>query len=230
MNEILLKVIIFVPPLLVAVILHEIAHGWVAYKLGDNTAKRLGRITLNPFVHIDPMMTIIIPGLLIMLNSPFIFGGAKPVPINPNNFKNPRRDMALVAVAGPIVNFILLVFSLLLLLLLRHSPSINGYYFNYLIKILSLQPETAGLVFSVLMAWLYQGVIINLALAIFNLIPIPPLDGGRILVGLLPIKAAEKLAQLEPHGILIVMILLMTGVIGKILNPIIMYFIQLIAF
>lgn len=227
--QILLKVLLFAPPLLLAVILHEIAHGWVANKLGDNTAKRLGRITLNPFVHIDPMMTLIVPGLLIMFNSPFIFGGAKPVPVNPQNFKNPRRDMALVAVAGPITNFILLGIFFSIVMLFKSSPTLNDFYFSYLIKILNLKPEYASLVFSVLYAWLYQSVIINLALGIFNLIPVPPLDGGRILVGILPLNLAKKVAQLEPHGFMIVIILLMTGVIDKILGPIIRYFITFLS-
>lgn len=224
----ILKAVVFAPPLLLAVILHEIAHGWTANKLGDDTAKKMGRITLNPFVHIDPMMTIIVPGILIMLNSPFIFGGAKPVPVNPLNFKNPRKDMALVAIAGPVINFILLGFFLALILFLKSSPFAIDIYLNYLIKILNLNPEHAALVFSILYAWLYQSVVINLALGLFNLIPVPPLDGGRILVGILPINMARKLAQIEPQGIFIVMLLLMSGVIDKILGPAIYFVLKLI--
>lgn len=204
----IIKILGFVPPLLIAVILHEIAHGWVAYKLGDPTAKQLGRITLNPIKHIDPMMTIILPGILLLSGSPFLFGGAKPVPVNPYNFKHPRRGMAYVAMAGPITNFILAALTLLFgKLVLSFFP----FIFNLL-------PTGALLVF---LLWIAQGFLINVILGLFNLLPIPPLDGGRIAVGFLPLELARKIAGLEKWGLIIVMGLLFSGVLDKVLNPLI---------
>lgn len=216
MNSILLSMPPFVikaigvlPPLFLSVILHEIAHGWVAGKLGDPTAKSMGRITLNPLRHIDPFMTIVLPALLIAMHSPFIFGGAKPVPINPRNLKNPRRDMIWVALAGPVVNFALAFLFHLLLVNLHFSPAQRNSLLPLLITF-----------------WLAYGIIINLVLGVFNLLPIPPLDGGRIVVGILPEALARRWARLERFGLLIVIALLASGVLDQLLAPLLQFLAQ----
>lgn len=209
--ELLYKILLFAPPLLMAVILHEVAHGWAAEKLGDPTARRQGRITLNPIVHIDPVMTLLLPGLLILSGSPFIFGGAKPVPVNPMNFRNPRRHMAYVAMAGPLVNFTLVAIC---------WPLFN--LFAEHLDTLALSKQTVHLIGF----WLLNGIMINLVLGLFNLFPIPPLDGGRIAVGFLPVALAKPLARLERFGLLIVIALLATGTLGQILDPILGFFME----
>lgn len=201
--DFLSKLLIFAPPLLVAVVLHEVAHGYAALKLGDPTARNLGRLSLNPIKHIDLFMTILLPGMLILSNSPIIFGGAKPVPVDPRYFKEPRKGMAIVAVAGPITNFIL---ATLCYLLYR--------------AILGSEIMTAdSIVLGLIIQWLLLGVVTNMVLGIFNLFPVPPLDGGRILVGLLPLEPARQLARLERFGLLILVFFLLTGTIDKVLQP-----------
>lgn len=200
MNTLLFGIIISAPPLLVAIILHEIAHGYTAWKLGDPTAKAMGRITLNPIKHIDPVLSLLLPGILILSGSPVIFGGAKPVPVNPMHFKNPRQGMALVALAGPITNFILCAFC-------------------YIIFIALLPYAESSISISLLKLWLLGGIIINLALGLFNLIPLPPLDGGRIAVGFLPLSIARYWARLEPYGLLLIFALLYFGIPQEILGP-----------
>ncbi|MDP8265564.1 MAG: site-2 protease family protein [Candidatus Aceula meridiana] len=177
-----------------SVICHEYAHGWVAYRLGDPTAKNQGRLTLNPFKHVDPIGTIAFPMMLFFLRSPFIFGWAKPVPVNFARLKNPKRDMILVGAAGPATNLFLAVFL------------------------------SRFLVFSLSEGSLYvlqMGVIINLALAFFNLIPIPPLDGSRIVMGILPHRAAYTYAKLEKYGIIIVFLLLYLGLLKHTIWPLV---------
>ncbi len=169
-----------------SVICHEVAHGWVAYWLGDPTAKLLGRLTFNPLKHIDPWGSLVIPMILRMLG--FLpIGWAKPVPVNFNNLKNPKRDMILVAMAGPIVNIFLAIILSFFLRFLKMT---------FLNEILML------------------GISINLVLAIFNLIPIPPLDGSRLILGLLPNPAMRVYSQLEPFGLLIVLVLLNFGLLN----------------
>lgn len=189
---------IWVLPVLVAVILHELAHGYSAYLLGDPTAARMGRLTLNPIAHIDLLGTLLLPFLLIMTGAPFLFGYAKPVPVDFTNLRNPRRDMVRVAAAGPIMNLIL--------------AGLSAFALKFL---LSLQLITDGLVARNLL----NSVLINVVLAVFNLFPLPPLDGGRVATGLLPRQPALALARLEPYGMLIVIFLLMTGILGDILQP-----------
>jgi len=166
-----------------SIILHEIAHGWIAERLGDPTARISGRLTLNPFSHIDPLMSIFLPLFLVLSHSPFIIGAAKPVPIDPYNLRKPEKDMGLIGLAGPATNLLLA----LLFAGLAHLLSGN-----------------AALVFLPLLA---NATLLNIVLAIFNLIPIPPLDGGRVLVALLPHRFGEALMSLENFGIFIVLFL-----------------------
>lgn len=195
------------PVLLVSVILHEIAHGKTAEALGDPTARSLGRITLNPIKHIDPFLTIILPGILILSGSPIVFGGAKPVPVNPLYFKDPRKGMALVAIAGPLVNLTLAAISYFILKALR---LLSPLFTVWGVPLLDL-----------VVPFLFFMVFINVVLAAFNMLPIPPLDGGRIVVGLLPPRYARFWARLEPYGFLILVVLLYTHVVDRYLEPII---------
>ena len=188
-------------PLLLAIVLHEYAHGWAADKCGDTTARLQGRLTLNPLAHVDLFGTIILPLICMLLPGSFLLGWAKPVPVDPRNMAHPRRDMALVAAAGPAMNLILAVSSaLVLLLLFLVDPTVTVRD--------SLQSSTprdsAATMFLVpIAAMAFYSVMINVFLALFNLIPIPPLDGGRILTCLLPAKPALALVRLEPYGMLI---------------------------
>jgi Zn-dependent protease len=195
-------------PLLLAMVLHEYAHGWVANRYGDPTARLEGRLTLNPLAHVDPFGTVILPLLCLLLPGGFFLGWAKPVPINPARLRNPRRDMALVAAAGPGMNLLLAIASALLLsLLLTIDPSLSAYW--------PPQPGMAprrdlqGMLLLPLAAMALYSVFINILLMMFNLIPIPPLDGGRILAALLPARSAIALSRLEPYGMLIIVGLIM---------------------
>lgn len=188
--EILLVLCIALVP---AIVLHEYAHGWTANRLGDPTAKLLGRLTLNPLKHIDPVGSVVIPGLLLFAylsgwtGSLFLFGWAKPVPVNFSRLHQPRRDMMLVAAAGPVINIVLAV---LLVLILR-----------------------SGLFGASANAVLFWAIQLNLVLALFNMIPIPPMDGSRIVSGFLPVPMAIAYNRLEPYGILFVLILLQLGLL-----------------
>jgi len=208
------KLVVMIVPLLFAVTFHEVAHGWVAYRLGDPTAKWAGRLTLNPLKHLDPMGSFVLPLMLFFFRSPIIFGYAKPVPVNFNNLANRRRDMILVAAAGPATNML--------------CAFLSGLLFKQLIAI---SPWWGKSIFSgVLMdlaAMLEYGVIINVILAIFNMIPIPPLDGGRVLAGLLPPAQAAQLARVERFGIIIVLFLLLSHSLDWILVPILKLFLRI---
>lgn len=207
-DSIFWSILVVAPPLLVAVILHEIAHGLVAEKLGDPTARNLKRITLNPIRHIDPFLTIILPALLIMSNTGIVFGGAKPVPVNPLYFKDPRRGMLWVALAGPVTNFVLAALSYGAVQLVEQFP------------MESLSPVSM-LAVSLVLSWLVYSMLINLVLGLFNLLPVPPLDGGRIVTGLLPEKAAYAYAKIERFGFVIVIALIYFGIPQLVLGPII---------
>jgi Zn-dependent protease len=187
-------------PVLFAVTVHEVAHGWVANRLGDPTAMMLGRLTLNPVKHIDPVGTILVPGILLMLGG-FIFGWAKPVPVTPENLKNPKRDMAIVAAAGPLSN---LVMAALWAVVMRLALGLN---------------DTSAWVATPLVYMGLAGISINVVLMVLNLLPLPPLDGGRVLMGLLPGPQSAALGRVEPFGFLILVTLLATGLLGQILGP-----------
>ncbi len=197
-------------PILFAVILHEVAHGWVAHALGDPTAKKAGRLTLNPIHHIDPFGTVIMPILLFFLsNGKLIFGYARPVPINPYNFKNPKRDMALSSLAGPGINILMAVGCAAVLRLAM--PAAEKFLPE---RVWSWFAEPTELMF------LY-GVLINVVLAVLNMIPIPPLDGSRVVYWLLPEKQAMVYYRLERYGMLVLLALFAFGLLGRIISPII---------
>jgi len=203
-NSIMQGISIWALPVVLAVVLHEVAHGWVADRLGDDTARWMGRLTLNPLKHIDPVGTIIIPLALIIVGSPFLFGYARPVPVNFRKLRRPKKDMVWVALAGPITNILLAVLSALLLWVAVHLPA----SMVWIAEPLALMCQAS--------------ILINLVLCIFNLLPLPPLDGGRVAVGLLPGKAAYHLSRVEPYGFLIIILLLISGVFQHTLGPLIM--------
>jgi Zn-dependent protease len=196
-------------PILVAITFHEVAHGFVANKLGDPTAKMMGRLTLNPLAHIDPIGTIIVPVMLFILsNGAFIFGTAKPVPVNFYNLKRPRRDSALVSAAGPATNIMIAFISILLYIVIHVIfPPSSSSAFNQKIM-------------SPLVMMIQYSISFNIFIAAFNLFPVPPLDGGRIATSLLPTKYAYHFSKLEPYGILIVLGLWFTGIAHYIIVPI----------
>jgi len=196
-------------PILIAITFHEVAHGFVAYKLGDPTAKMMGRLTLNPLAHIDPIGTIIVPIMLFILsNGTFIFGTAKPVPVNFYNLRHPRRDSALVSAAGPATNVGIAFISILLFILV------------YKIFLQSPSPFVGQKIIIPLKIMLQYSIAFNIFIAAFNLLPVPPLDGGRIVTSLLPPKHSYQFSKLEPYGILIVLILWFTGIARYIIVPI----------
>lgn len=194
------KLAVAVIPVLFAITLHEVAHGWVARRFGDRTAEMLGRLTVNPLKHIHPIGTVVVPAVTLMLGG-FLFGWAKPVPVSVRNLGNPRRDMIFVALAGPIANLLM---------------AVMWAFFARLIMGLGLEGGAA--VFCLGMAQV--GVLINVILAVFNMFPLPPLDGGRVVAGLLPPAQAASFERLEQYGLVIILLLLFTGVLWRVLGPI----------
>jgi Zn-dependent protease len=198
-----------IPAVLIAITFHEYSHGMMAYKMGDSTAAEAGRLTLNPLAHLDPIGT-----LMLLL---FRFGWAKPVPVNFNRLNHPKRDMIYVSLAGPIAN---IVIAVIFALILRVSYYLIGQ------TTIAQGSSFFKLLVTLLRGWLIflqTGVIINLALAIFNLIPVPPLDGSKILLGLLPYPQAYRFAKLESYGPIFLLILVFSGIIGKVLFPIVLF-------
>ncbi|MFZ5425898.1 MAG: site-2 protease family protein [Thermodesulfobacteriota bacterium] len=204
-SQFLIKLAIYAPPMLMAVTFHEVSHGVVASMLGDPTARLAGRLTINPIKHLDPM------GLLVFVLTQMI-GWAKPVPVDSRYFKNPRSGMALVSAAGPASNFVLAVLSALMLRVLEIAASASG------------GSPLAGSVLVPLIYMTVASIQVNLALGVFNLLPIPPLDGGHLLMGLLPLRWAYELSRLERWGFFIVLLLAVTGVLGRFLGPVVSYF------
>ncbi len=192
-------IIVWAIPVLFAVTLHEVAHGWVARRYGDQTAAMLGRLSLNPIKHVDPVGTVVVP-MIMLLAGGFIFGWAKPVPVVMQNLRNPRQDMAKVALAGPAANLLMAVFWGLMLKL---ALMLGG------------QGVWEGLAFMSI-----AGIAINCILMILNLFPIPPLDGSRVLNGFLPENIARQVDRIEPFGLVIVVVLLVSGALGSVLFPI----------
>lgn len=190
------------PPTILAITLHEVAHGRVARLCGDDTAARLGRLSLNPLRHIDPVGTLLIPALLLLMGAP-LFGWARPVPVDMSRLRQPRRDMALVALAGPLANLAMLV-AWLLMLRLSAPGSLGG--------------DMAQ-----------AGVLVNLVLMLLNLLPFPPLDGSRVLSWLLPLPLARAMARIEPYGLYILIVLMATGVLATVLDPLLSGALRLLA-
>ena len=202
------KIAVYSLPVIFAITVHEAAHGFAARFFGDMTADRAGRITLNPLKHIDPVGTILLPALTLLVGG-ILFGWAKPVPVDFSRLRNPKRDMLWVAAAGPASNFVMALFWALIIKLSLSAPN----------------------VYSEPMALMGQaGVMINVVLMVLNLLPLPPLDGGRIAVSLLPNHLAYKYAQIERYGFIILIVLLATGILGRIMEPFIEAVIQIIQF
>lgn len=191
------EALLLFPLFILAVVLHEVSHGWVALHFGDTTALRAGRLTLNPFKHVDLLGTVLLPLALVVLKAPFVFGWAKPVPIDVRNFRHPRRDMLWVGAAGPAMNLLL---------------AAAGAFFLRL---------AAGISHPLAVPVLKYFIVMNLVLGTFNLIPIPPLDGSRVLTGVVPVKLAAVMLAFERWGIVVVLALLYLGVLDRILWPLV---------
>lgn len=209
--ELIRQLALWSVPLLLAVIAHEVAHGVVALRLGDETALRAGRLTLNPLPHIDPIGTVVLPAILLLAGAP-VFGYARPVPVNYANLRDPRRGMVLVALAGPLTNVVLAILSALVFhAILSYLQTIDATPEDFNVRLASWVLIPLGLMAKI-------SVHMNVVLGIFNLLPIPPLDGGHVLTGLLPYALARRVAAIQPFGFMILMALLMTRSIGAVLD------------
>lgn len=182
-------------PVLFAITMHEVAHGWMARLLGDDTAERQGRLSFNPLHHVDPLGTIILPGLMLAMKTGFMFGWAKPVPVTASRLRNPRKGMMLVAIAGPASNILMALFWALVARAAGFLDESSPY----------LEP---------LMLMSQIGIMFNILMAVFNMIPLPPLDGGRLVLEMLPYNAAQKFSRLEPYGFFILIGLMFTGILN----------------
>jgi Zn-dependent protease len=204
-TDLILRLIIQLPPLMLAISVHEMAHGYMAFRKGDFTAKLMGRVTLNPIKHIDPVGTVLVPIMLAFSGTGILFGWAKPVPVSSQNFKSPRKDNAIVSLAGPASNFLLaaalaLIFRLLLL--------VFGY--SAIMSSAVLKPLAFMIIF---------GIRISVVLGVFNLIPVHPLDGSHIVQGLLPAQQARVYSRHERYGFIILLVLLFTGILWRVIGP-----------
>ena len=206
-QALIIKIIIAAIPILLAITVHEASHGYAAKHFGDLTAEKLGRISLNPFKHIDPIGTLLLPAITLIFGG-VLFGWAKPVPVNFGNLRNPKKDMLWVAAAGPASNLVMAIGWSMLLGYIKYALSKGNFSpaFPYLLQMC------------------FIGVSINIVLMVLNLLPMPPLDGGRIAVSLLPNNLAFKLAQVEKYGFVILIILMFTGVLNMIIGPFIDFF------
>ena len=207
-------IIVSIVPVLFAITVHEVAHGWIAKFFGDPTAERLGRVTLNPFKHIDPVGTVLVPaGLLLLIamaGQGFLFGWAKPVPVTWENLRHPKRDMIFVAAAGPGANLLMAIF------------------WGGVAQLANLLPATASWIAEPLVYMGLVGILINVLLMVFNLLPLPPLDGGRVAVGLLPGRLAWQLSRVEPFGFVILLTLMITGILWVVIEPPIEFVLRLV--
>ena len=204
------KIAVWAIPILFAISLHEVAHGWVASFFGDQTARLADRLSLNPLKHIDLIGTIIVP-LLMLLFSNFIFGWAKPVPVDPRNLHHPRRDMAFVALAGPLANIIM------------------AFFWGFIAKTGIWCEQSGNAWFGTPLIYMGgAGIMINVVLGVLNLIPLPPLDGGKVLMSVLPPRIAYKLSVVEPYSFLILVLLIISGVLSSIMAPFVFMLINLI--